>query len=756
MPESEPKPRLIELVAPGAGQGWKAVLKNGKPAVVHEIPVPPAEAAAAIPRLQRLADHRHPALSPVLAWGTDPNGVWVAVEPNEGTPLSTLLSRGPLTPPAAASLGAAVLSGVAALHEAGIAMGGFGATAIRVTGNGEVRLAGHPAAAVRGAPAQSDLRADVRSCGMAVCAAFGVDPAGAPAPPNVPPGLVVTMRSMASGAMGPAADRAQGALREMAAALLAPDRMVAAQAELATRAGGREMPGVTPFLPQGAAQAAPPPPAPTPTVPPAPRDETPIRAPVSYDAPPRPMQTYPAIPAPIFTPPGPPAAPVPPPGPPELRQSPVPTWSDAPARPPAPYEAPAAPVAMTPPAPLPTTTNPPAPAPEVISPAPTPFTPAGTRLPFETAVPSPATSTNPPASAPPAPPAPTPFTPAGTRSPFETAVPSPATSTNPPASAPPAFPAPPAASQSTWTPVEHPTWTPGKVEAPAEPPPWVPGAAGAAAAAAAGAGAASVTPTPAPSPTYAAAAGAGAASVTPTPAPSPTYAPAPAPLFVPTPAPTPARMPTVARRPAGRGSSERPTWLIPAIIAVVLILLLGIGGVVIASRSGSSKGTASTSPTAKTSPKASPQTSPKASPGTTPAPKGPLAVPNFGPAAAAPITSVIICSTATPCKISGSPPEIATACDLSACHVEVGIYFSSAQKVPVSYVLKFFDRCTGTTTDLPGPNAYTPPAYLIVIPVEKWPVTLPSGVKSGALVAVAQQPAVAASAPLMLGGDSCA
>src|SRR5437899_721773 len=180
MPESEPKPKLIELVAPGGGQGWKAVLKSGKPAVVHEIPIPPAEATAAVPRLQRLFDHRHPALSPVLAWGTDPNGVWIAVEPNEGTPLGSILARGPLTPPAAAHLGAAVLSGVAALHEAGIAMGGFGATAVRVTSNGEVRLAGHPAAAVRGAPSQSDLRADVRSSGMAVCAAFGVDPPAAP------------------------------------------------------------------------------------------------------------------------------------------------------------------------------------------------------------------------------------------------------------------------------------------------------------------------------------------------------------------------------------------------------------------------------------------------------------------------------------------------------------------------------------------------------------------------------------------------
>src|SRR5437764_533689 len=336
MPESEPKPKLIELVGPGAGQGWKAVLKNGKPAVVHEIPVPPAEAAAAVPRLHRLFDHRHPALSPVLAWGTDQNGIWVATEPSEGTPLSSILSRGPMTPPSAAALGAAVLSGVAALHETGIAMGGFGATAVRITTNGEVRLAGHPAAAARGAPSQSDLRADVRSSGMAVCAAFGVDPAGAPAPPNIAPGLVVTMRSMASGAMGPAADRAQGALREMAAALLAPDRQVASQSGLATRAGGRDVPAITPFLPAG---TLPPTPA-TETADTAPylapprRDEMPVRAPVSYEAPDRPLQTYPSLPAITFppptapTPPDPaPAAPPPAAAPPaeEARPSPPPT-----------------------------------------------------------------------------------------------------------------------------------------------------------------------------------------------------------------------------------------------------------------------------------------------------------------------------------------------------------------------------------------------------------------------------------------------
>jgi len=212
----------------------------------------------------------------------------------------------------------------------------------------------------------------------------------------------------------------------------------------------------------------------------------------------------------------------------------------------------------------------------------------------------------------------------------------------------------------------------------------------------------------------------------------------------------------VARKPAGGGFTERPSWLIPAIIAIVVILLLGaVGGIVLAGRGKPATGGATATPTAKTSPKTSPKASPKTSP--TPTGQGPLAVPNFGPASSAPINSVIICSVATPCTVgSGSPAETATACDLNSCKVEVGIYFSAPQKVPVAYTIKFFNRCTGETKDLPGPNAYTPPGYTVVIPTDHWPVSIPSGVKSGAIVAVAQQPTVAASAPLMLGGDSCA
>jgi hypothetical protein len=673
MPETEPKPKLIELVAPGGGQGWKAVLKSGKPAVVHEIQVPQAEAVAAAPRLQRLYEHRHPALSPVLGWGTDPNGVWVAVEPNEGTPLSAILSRGPLTPPAAATLGAAVLSGVAALHEAGIAMGGFGATAVRVTSNGEVRLAGHPAAAVRGAPSQSDLRADVRSCGMAVCAAFGVDPAGAPAPPNIPPGLVVTMRSMASGAMGPSADRAQGALREMAAALLAPDREMAAQSELATRAGGREVPPITPFLPPGTvapqpvpAAAAPAPVAPAPYIAPQRREETPVRAPASYDAPDRPLQTYPSMPAVTFPPAPAPPAPLEPPVPPSRPIPAVPTWSEGPAA----SAAPAAPV-ETPPAepalPKAPTWDEPAPAPPVVAPE----APAS---PF---------STSPPAPAAPPPPAPAPEPP----------------------------PAPP-----TWTPIEQPTWKPGEA-VPAEP---------------LGTGVA-VAETP-------------RAPTAPPPSRTPTV-------------PPPARRPTVPRPPIGSGGgvlAERPPWLIPAAVAVLIVLILGIVGV--KALSGRSTGSPVAQGTA--SPSAHASGSPHATPSSTPSGKAPLAVPTtFGPSSADPVRSVQICTPASPCNIPGASAETGTSCDLSSCKIEVAMYFTSVQKsVPYSYIVKLFDRCTGQTTDLPGPSTTTPASgYIVAIPTDHLSVNIPSGVKSAAVVAVSQTPAVAASAPLLIGSpNSCA
>jgi hypothetical protein len=129
----------------------------------------------------------------------------------------------------------------------------------------------------------------------------------------------------------------------------------------------------------------------------------------------------------------------------------------------------------------------------------------------------------------------------------------------------------------------------------------------------------------------------------------------------------------------------------------------------------------------------------------------------FGPASADPITKVMFCTPATSCPIQqGTPNETGTSCDLNKCTVEVAVYFSSPQKsVQVAYTLKFFDRCTGQTTDLPGPTSTTGSVgWIVIIPADKWPVSIPNGVKSGALIAVTQKPSIAASAPLLLGSET--
>jgi hypothetical protein len=174
----------------------------------------------------------------------------------------------------------------------------------------------------------------------------------------------------------------------------------------------------------------------------------------------------------------------------------------------------------------------------------------------------------------------------------------------------------------------------------------------------------------------------------------------------------------------------------PVIIAVAILLILAIGGGVYLATRGKNPiigGTPTPSPSATHSPKASP----------TPISTGPQAVPVYAPAAAAPTTSVaFLPAPDTECQLGG------------ACKVTVEIKFSAAQSGTVAYVLKFFDRCSGQTTDLPG-NNFTPPGFTTV-DITTASVALPSGAKSAALVAVTTSPSTAASAPLPLGGDSCA
>jgi len=217
-----------------------------------------------------------------------------------------------------------------------------------------------------------------------------------------------------------------------------------------------------------------------------------------------------------------------------------------------------------------------------------------------------------------------------------------------------------------------------------------------------------------------------------------TYAPpAAAPVVTPpiprAPAPAPAKKPAPRKKRDDDGGvpSGRPRWVLPAAIGIVLLLILGGGGAYALSRAGGA-----TTGVAKTSPSAKPSS--KSSPTPTNVLKG---VPVYAPAAAAPITSVTIDPANSSCaQIGGS------------CKLEVDIKFSSVQRGNVSFIIKYFDRCAGTTQDLPGAS-FTPPGFNVVI-LDKT-VTLPAGPKSAAVVAVTQSPSMAASAPITLGADSC-
>ena len=205
----------------------------------------------------------------------------------------------------------------------------------------------------------------------------------------------------------------------------------------------------------------------------------------------------------------------------------------------------------------------------------------------------------------------------------------------------------------------------------------------------------------------------------------------------------PARKPST-RRQDEREPSNRPAWMLPAIIGVVILLLLGGGGFYLLTRPGSA-GVATHTPSPSSKPTAKPSPTPTSTGGT-------QAVPTYAPAAASPITSVAFCIPTThPCQ--GLTAADYTNCKLnSSCKVMVEIKFNTPQNAKVAYITNFFDRCTGTTTPLPGGN-FTPTGFTRV-DIQRV-LTLPTGSKSAALVAVTTSPTAAASAPLLLGSDTC-
>jgi hypothetical protein len=189
-----------------------------------------------------------------------------------------------------------------------------------------------------------------------------------------------------------------------------------------------------------------------------------------------------------------------------------------------------------------------------------------------------------------------------------------------------------------------------------------------------------------------------------------------------------------------------------------VILVLGIVGFIVVPhlRGSGGGGVASSSPTPKTSPKASPKASP------TPTGAALHPVPDYAPATNPPLTSVKFCSQAAPCAFGGGvPPATDTNCTLAGpCHVDIAAYWTGTIST-LSFTVEFFDRCSSSSDASTvvfqrnysnvGKFSFDP------APAGGFPVTLPTGAKAAALVVVADTGTVkAASAPMLLGADSCA
>ena len=191
------------------------------------------------------------------------------------------------------------------------------------------------------------------------------------------------------------------------------------------------------------------------------------------------------------------------------------------------------------------------------------------------------------------------------------------------------------------------------------------------------------------------------------------------------------------RPPAAVWMPARRSWRGLA-IGLALLLLVAIGGAAVLAARRAPARTPTLAPHARPASGVG-ATSPAPTPAPTPA--GPRPPPELAPAAAGPITAVEI----HPLQGSCQPA--------TACPVQVTVRLQpqpSAQEVRWSF--RVFDRCTGTTSTLPGVSVTALAGWPYIFGTS-WP-QLPDS-HPVALLAVTEMPAAAASPAVLVGGSAC-
>jgi hypothetical protein len=141
-PRLDAMPRLLARRGRGQiGETWIARLDDGTLVAAKRI-VAADEAALdlLLEAVARLAPLRHPSMVPVRGASVDGLSVWVVSELDDGLSLRRLLNVVRLSPEQAASVALSVISGLKALHEAGLWHGRLHADNVYISSTGRARL----------------------------------------------------------------------------------------------------------------------------------------------------------------------------------------------------------------------------------------------------------------------------------------------------------------------------------------------------------------------------------------------------------------------------------------------------------------------------------------------------------------------------------------------------------------------------------------------------------------------------------------
>jgi serine/threonine protein kinase len=168
--------QLEELLGRGAhGSTWRARLPDGSRVAVKRLVGVGEDRAAFLQRLERATEVHHPNLLDVVRALEENGELWVVSRLGNGVPLSTLLKSGRMRSGSAVAVGMGLLSGLTALHQAGLWHGAVHARNVHVDLDGTVHLGDQCLAPAPSGQSSATLRAaDVRAAGALICSMLRV------------------------------------------------------------------------------------------------------------------------------------------------------------------------------------------------------------------------------------------------------------------------------------------------------------------------------------------------------------------------------------------------------------------------------------------------------------------------------------------------------------------------------------------------------------------------------------------------------